>query len=32
MIGVEQLRRGEQIDGETAIRQLQEEIIQRSGE
>ena len=32
MIGVEQLRRGEKIDGETAMRQLREEIIQRSGD
>ncbi|MFB2875535.1 type II toxin-antitoxin system ParD family antitoxin [Floridanema aerugineum] len=30
MIGVEQLERGEKIDGETAMRQLTEEIIQRS--
>ncbi|XWK87888.1 MAG: type II toxin-antitoxin system ParD family antitoxin [Phormidium sp.] len=30
MIGVEQLERGEKIDGETAMRQLTQEIIQRS--
>ncbi|MFB2936934.1 type II toxin-antitoxin system ParD family antitoxin [Aerosakkonemataceae cyanobacterium BLCC-F154] len=30
MIGVEQLERGEKIDGETAMRQLTEEITQRS--
>jgi antitoxin ParD1/3/4 len=30
MIGVEQLEQGNKIDGETAMRQLREEIIQRT--